>query len=345
MTWYGRPISTNKDRIPFCMLLALSHAQAGGKRIIHWHETHVPERRVIGRASRQENRPSLFRKTVERVEEFAGRMKLRSKFLLSLVLVIATMTGGTLLAVRQSMQAQAQRQVEEDARNSILTYQVMEQQRRLVLSRKAELLATLAYMRNGDPTVIREVSQDPWQSEECDLFALVDSKGKITALQSRISDFPADVSNESIKALVRDSSNQDWWVNERRIYQVVVKRFFKDPPINGMPLGEVIVGREIDAARAKDLGRILSSEVVFQYGNNLTVSSLVAMDEQEVAQEIKRGRKPLEPQLGKRHFFTSSLELMPGVRPSLSFVVLKSDEEALASLEQLNHLLVGLGLV
>src|SRR5689334_15383976 len=117
-------------------------------------------------------------------------MKLRSKFLLSLVLVIATMIGGTLLAVRQSMQAQAQRQVEEDARNSILTFQVMEQQRRLVLSRKADLLATLAYMRNGDPTVIHEVSHDPWQSEECDLFALVDSKGKITALQSRISDFP-----------------------------------------------------------------------------------------------------------------------------------------------------------
>ena len=272
-------------------------------------------------------------------------MKLRSKFLLSLVLVIATMTGGTLLAVRQSMQGQAQRQVEEDARNSILTYQVMEQQRRLVLSRKAELLATLAYMRNGDPTVIREVSQDPWQSEECDLFALVDAKGKITALQSRISDFPADVSNESIKALVRGASNPDWWVNGKRIYQVVVKRFFKDPPMNSIPMGEVIVGREIDAARAKDLGRILSSEVVFQYGDKVTVSSLVALDEQQVAEEIRGGHKPLEPQLGNKHFYTSSLELMPGAKRSLSFVVLKSDEEALASVGRLNHLLVGLGMI
>jgi len=272
-------------------------------------------------------------------------MKLRSKFLLSLVLVIATMTGGTLLAVRQSMQAQAQRQVEEDARNSILTYQVMEQQRRLVLSRKAELLATLAYMRNGDPTVIRDVSQDPWQSEECDLFALVDSKGKITALQSRISDFPADVSHESIKALVRGANNPDWWVNGRRIYQLVVKRFFKDPPINSMPMGAVIVGREIDSARARDLGRILSSEVVFQYGGDVTVSSLAAVDEQQVAQEIKSGHKALEPQLGKKHFYSSSLDLTPGARPSLSFVVLKSDEEALASVGRLNHLLIGLGLI
>ena len=307
-------------------------------------EAHVPERKVSGRIEKQATRPSTFRTAFERIQEFAGHMKLRSKLLLSLVLVIATMTGGTLLTVRQSMQAQAQRQVEEDARNSILTFQVMEQQRRLVLGRKAELLATLAYMRNGDPTVIRDVSQDPWQSEECDLFALVDSKGKVTALQSRISDFPANVSSKSFKNLVREAGSQDWWVNGKQVYRVVVKRFFKDPPINSVPMGAVIVGREIDPARAKDLGRILASEVVFQSGADLTVSSLGAVDEQQLAGLIKSGSK-LEPQLGKRHFYTSSLELLPGAHPNLTFVVLKSDEDALASVGRLNHWLVGLGLI
>ncbi|HEX2661886.1 MAG TPA: ATP-binding protein [Candidatus Acidoferrum sp.] len=283
--------------------------------------------------------------TVERIQEFAGQMKLRSKFLLSLVLVIATMTGGTLLTVRQSMQAQVQRQVEEDARNSILTFQVMEQQRRLVLGRKAELLATLAYMRNGDPTVIREVSQDPWQSEECDLFALVDSQGKITALESRISDFPADVPSERIKDLVGDAVSQDWWVNGKRIYQVVVKRFFKDPPINSVAMGAVVVGREIDPPRAKDLGRILASEVVFQTAEGLGVSSLPAVEEQQIAAQLRLGNKLQEARLGDRHFYTNSLDLLPGAHPTLSFIVLKSDEEALASLGRLNHMLVGLGLI
>src|SRR2546429_5861549 len=72
------------------------------------------------------------------------------------VAVTGVQTCALPISVRQSMQAQVQQQVGEDARNSILTFQVMEQQRRLVLGRKAELLATLAYMRNGDPTVIRE---------------------------------------------------------------------------------------------------------------------------------------------------------------------------------------------
>ena len=309
------------------------------------HETHVPERLVSGPPTNQTSRKSLFRVTVERIQGFAGQMKLRSKFLLSLVLVIATMTGGTLLTVRQSMHAQVQRQVEEDARNSILTFQVMEQQRRQVLGRKAELLATLAYMRNGDPTVIRDVSQDPWQSEECDLFALVDSKGKITALQSKISDFPADVSSERIKDLVRDAGTEDWWVNGKQIYQVVVKRFFKDPPINSVPIGAVVVGREIDPARAKDLGRILAGEVVFQAAEGLRVSSLPAVQEQQIAAQLKIGDKPQEARLGVRHFYTSALDLLPGTPPNLSFIVLKSDEEALASLGRLHHMLVALGLI
>src|SRR5215468_10829092 len=272
-------------------------------------------------------------------------MKLRSKFLLSLVLVIATMTCGTLLAVRQSMQAQARRQVEEDARNAILTFQVMEQQRRAVLSRKADLLAILAFMRNGELTVIREVSQNPWQSEECDLFALVDSKGKITALQSRVADFPANVANETIKNLVRGTSNQDWWINGKRIYQVVVKRFYKDPPINSEPLGEVIVGREIDPARARDLGKVLGSEVMFQRAGVIALSSLPVDEEQQAAEQFKGESTPLEAELAQRHFYSSTLELMPGEHPNLRLIVLKSDEEALASVGRLNHLLVGLGLV
>ena len=272
-------------------------------------------------------------------------MKLRSKFLLSLILVIATMTCGTLLTVRQSMQAQAQRQVEADARYSILTFQVMTQQRRMMLGRKAELLATLAFMRNGDATVIQEVSQDPWQSEDCDLFALVDANGKITALHSRIPQLSAELTDEGIVSLARSGNLEEWWVPGKRVYQVVVKPFYKDPPMNSVLMGKAIVGREMDAARAKELGKLLATDVVFHGGNDITVSSLPAVEEQQVAAQLKTGSKPVEVQVGKRHFYTGLLELMPGAPKSLTLLVLKSDEEALASLSRLNHLLVGLGLI
>ena len=83
-----------------------------------------------------------------------ANLRLRTKLLLSFVLLSAGLTCATLLVVRRSAQVQMQRQVEQDARNATLTFQVMEHQHQIALSRKADLLASLAYMRNGDATTI-----------------------------------------------------------------------------------------------------------------------------------------------------------------------------------------------
>src|SRR5260221_14770946 len=95
----------------------------------------------------------------------AENLSLRSKLLLSFVLLSAGLTCATLLVVRRSAQVQMQHQVEQDARNATLTFQVMEHQHQMALSRKADLLASLAYMRNGDATTIKDVSEDPWKSD------------------------------------------------------------------------------------------------------------------------------------------------------------------------------------
>ncbi|HXH66479.1 MAG TPA: hypothetical protein VNI81_04715, partial [Candidatus Limnocylindrales bacterium] len=98
-----------------------------------------------------------------RARTAAARLSLRGKFLFSLVLVILAMTFCTLLAVRQLIEVRAERQLSQDAQNALLTFQVMARQQHMALSRKAELLATLAFLRDGDNTAIRDASQDPWQ--------------------------------------------------------------------------------------------------------------------------------------------------------------------------------------
>src|SRR5712691_11483015 len=109
----------------------------------------------------------------------AAKLRLRTKLLLSFVLLTAGLTCATLLVVRRSAQVQMQHQVEQDVRNATLQFQVMENQYRMALSRKADLLASLAYMRNGDATTIKDVSEDPWKSDDCNMFMLANSKGKI----------------------------------------------------------------------------------------------------------------------------------------------------------------------
>src|SRR5258708_20434240 len=126
---------------------------------------------------------------VREVLERHANLRLRTKFLLSLVLIISGLTCATLLVMRHSAQVQMQREIEEAAHNVILTFQVVQQQHQIALSQKADLLATLASMRNGDASTIRDASEDPSGSGDCDLFVIASRTAKITALHTRISDF------------------------------------------------------------------------------------------------------------------------------------------------------------
>jgi signal transduction histidine kinase/FixJ family two-component response regulator len=301
----------------------------------------VPLSGSTSAASSGRSQPSRFTQAANAIGTFAGRMPLRSKFWLSLALVIVVMTAGTLLALRQSLQTQAQHQVEQEARNALLTFQLMTQQQRAALVRKAELLATLALLREGDVTTLRDISQDPWQSDDCDLFALVDATGHVTSLQARSPQLSPEAANKAIASLLRTPEPREWLDSGSRLYQVVTEPYYRDPPFNTVVLGKAVVGREIDANTAKNLARILSTEVLFQ-GAGTTVSSFFPFQEREVSKQLQLELPSKEVHLGKQRFFASVLALESG---GLSFVVLKSADDAFAALARFNHLLLGLGLV
>src|SRR3981189_155923 len=143
----------------------------------------------------------------------AANLRLRTKLLLSFVLLSAGLTCATLLVVRRSAQVQMQHQIEQDARNATLMFQVMEHQHQTALGHKADLLASLAYMRNGDATAIEDASEDPWKSDDCNMFALADKKGSITALNSTTPIFPAAVAEEMLHRSLSQGNTSAWWIN------------------------------------------------------------------------------------------------------------------------------------
>ena len=104
--------------------------------------------------------------------------------MLSLAIVTSCLTGVTLLIVRRSGESRVQREIQEESRNAMMTFQVLQHQHQAMLIRKADLLVSLVSMRNGDPSAIDDVSNDPWQTDECDLLVLADAQGKIVALHS-----------------------------------------------------------------------------------------------------------------------------------------------------------------
>jgi two-component system, cell cycle sensor histidine kinase and response regulator CckA len=272
-----------------------------------------------------------------------ANMQLRTKFLFSLVLVTAGLTCATLLVVWHSARVQVQREMEDEARNAILAFQVVQQQHQIELSHKADLLATLAVMRNGDATTLQDVSEDPWQSENCDLFVLVDPGGKIVAMHTTAGVFPAANAEVMFRRSIA-SDTTGWWYSGTRLYQVVLQRFYADPPLNKTLLGTVIVGRGIDDREVSDLRRISANQVVLRYGGTIVVSTLNSLKEWELTPQIQGRSAPEQVHIDNERYLASSVELTPGTLPAVSLTVLKSYNDATAVLKSLYHLLLGIGL-
>ncbi|MGB6392583.1 MAG: hypothetical protein WBF14_09455, partial [Candidatus Acidiferrales bacterium] len=90
------------------------------------------------------------------------KFRLRSKFLLSLLIVSAGLTAATLAVVSYSVKKSVRQSIREQLRSSITTYNTIEKQRGDALARSAELLANLPNVRalmttNDLPTIQDEV--------------------------------------------------------------------------------------------------------------------------------------------------------------------------------------------
>src|SRR6202522_3082044 len=212
-------------------------------------------------------------------ERVSVNMRLRTKFLLSLVLIIAGLTFSTLLIVGHAAQEQVQKALEQDTRNSVGTFQNVRAERQMELTREAEILATLpsikSMMADEETDKIQSASDEAWRSGDTELFALADWTGKIVALHTKVPGF-SESSAEAMVARARGGGAQGaWWFEHGHLYQVAA-RPIEIGSSSQLNLGTVIVGREIDTEVARQVGRIALCEIAFRYGEEPPVSSFSA---------------------------------------------------------------------
>ncbi len=270
-------------------------------------------------------------------------MRLRTKFMVSLAVVIVGLTWATLFIVRRTAEGRVQRQIQEESQNAMVTFQVLEHGHLVALMRKADLLASLVTLRNGDPSAIEDAGKDPWQSEDCDLLALADASGKIVAIHTTMDGFPMATAQEVFSHALKQRNSTGWWYSGTRLYQVVLKPFYSGTPGKGNLLGTVIVGRGIDP-EATELRRVSPSHVAFRYGNDIVASTLSLYQQQEFTAQLRSGVWKDRVTLDGEGFFASAVELSGSAKP-VSIIVLKSYNDALAYLEKQNQLLGGLGIL
>jgi signal transduction histidine kinase len=199
----------------------------------------------------------------------------------------------------------------------------------------------VAYIRNGDPSAIEDISEDTWQSNDCDLFAIVDAKGKVLSVHSTAVGFSGASARELLGHSLKINRSSDWWLYHGRIFQIVLKPYYGE----GALLGTVVVGREFSDKDAKDLASMSSSQILVHANDATVLNTVPAAASLSTIEELRRTQRRSMVSLGDEPFFAMSVPITAGdTETAIRLTVLKSSENALAALNQSKHLLIALGI-
>ena len=283
-----------------------------------------------------------------------SKIRLRTKFLLSLLAISAGLTAATLLIVSYSVQKRVRENIREELRNSVNTYQSFEKQREDTLIRSAALLANLpnvrALMTTGDALTIQDASEGVWKLSGSDLLVLANRAGTVAALRARSGSLEPGTAQGMLRRSLDEGDSRGWWFDGRHLYEVWIQPIYFGAPSENTTIGLLALGYEVDERAARDFSKIASSEVVFNFGNTPVASTLKAVQQGNVARQIReRAKNPSgeaqEIQIGAERYLAETVSLSADRVPLVSLTVLKSFDKATVFLSQLNHVLIALGLL
>ena len=282
-------------------------------------------------------------------------LRLRTKFLLSMLLVSAALTTTTLFVVRLTVQRQVRSQIQRDLANSVLTFQDFQSQREKTLASSAQLLADLptvrALMTTRDRATIQDASGGIWKLTGSDLFVLADPGSNIMALHVAGPGPTLATAADSLRTSLRSGKSTGWWYSNQHLYEVFVQPIYFGGPAENRLLGSLVVGYEINVRLAQDIGRVAASQVAFRYGGELVESNLSEAQEADLGKQFQSFppagtvHEPLSLRVGGERFLATSVLLSPEAAQPVQLVVLKSVDQATSFLDSLNRVLVVLGLL
>src|SRR5712664_1404386 len=265
-----------------------------------------------------------------------GGIRLRTKFLLSMVVVSAALTFTTLLVVRRTVQQEVRLGIQRDLQNSVSAFHSFQKQREVTLERSAALLADLpivrALMTSHHTATIQDASRHLWQLAGSDLLLLADSSGKVMALQATPQEITVRDGQDFFPTVVSRDETRHWWYVEGHLYEVFLQDIYFGPASEHQVLGYLLVGYEIDDREARELSQVAASEVAFGYGDVIVRSTLKPSQEEEL---LRTGQKasgdagtPDQLRLGDERFLATTVDLSSPTTPGLRLWVLKSFDQA-----------------
>jgi signal transduction histidine kinase len=280
------------------------------------------------------------------------RTRLRTRFLLSMVLITTGLTALSLLVVRHSVRSHVREGIGQDLRNSVTTFQNFQHDREVMLTHSAELVAYLPITRSiltaHDPATIQDASKDVWPLTGSDLLVLADRDGKVVALHTKSPGFTREAARNYFQRSLNEEDSSHWWFDAHHLYQTFMQPVYFGSKTEGGLLGFLIIGYEIDDRLAHEVSKVSASQVAFSYGDEIVATTLTPPQaESPGVRALASGSSQSAPQdveVGKENFVATSLDLSGQQKPPVRLTVLGSYDQAAEFLDNLNRLLLLLGL-
>jgi signal transduction histidine kinase len=292
------------------------------------------------------------------------RLRLRTRFLLSMLVITAGLTTTSLLLVRRSVETNVRQSIAVNLRNSVAAFQDFRHERETMLTSDVALLADLpitrSIMTSADPATIQDASQAVSEIASSDLFVLVDRNGKVVALHTKTPGF----SREAAEIYFGQSLDEErgetshWWLGEHHLYQTFIEPVYRGSRTDGTLLGFLVIGYEITDRLAHEVSKVAGSQVAFSCGYDVIATTLPpALVQGGGLQTMVTGSVQEEPrdiEIGNERFLAASLDLTGSRSTPVRLTVLGSYDQATKFLDELNRyllllsfaaILVGSGLV
>jgi signal transduction histidine kinase len=279
-----------------------------------------------------------------------SRTRLRTRFLLSMLVITAGLTALSLLVVRHSVRNHVREGIAQDLRNSVTTFQNFQHDREVMLTHSAELVAYLPITRSiltaHDPATIQDASRDVWPLTGSDLLVLADRDGKVVALHTKSKGFSREAAQQFFGRSLNEEDSSHWWFDAHHLYQTFMQPVYFGSKTEGGLLGFLIIGYEIDDRLAREVSKVSASQVAFSYGDEIVATTLTpSQAESPGVRALAAGLSqsaPRDVEVGKENFVATSLDLSSQQTP-VRLTVLGSYDQAAKFLDNLNRLLLLLG--
>jgi signal transduction histidine kinase len=269
---------------------------------------------------------------------------------ITMALVIAIVTGLSLLLIRHQLRNQVTDDLSRDLDHSVITFQNLQAENLKSLERENALLAELptlkALMTSGDDLTIQDGAAEFWQLSGTDLFVLADPAGRVVAAYAKRGSADKAL-REGLKNLL-SSPGKHYLIDHGSLYACALRPLYFGSDEDGTLLGYVVSGVSIERT-VRQVSDPTGVEATFLSGGHIVASTLgpamQAILENDPSLTSGVSRPPATVNLGNAQFLSATEDLSANATSPLQLVVLKSFGPAERSISRIDRMILIVGLL